>query len=163
MALHQYPLKVQWVGNTGSGTTSYQAYKRDFIVQHPQKTDIAGSADPAYLGDASRWNPEDMLVAAASACHQLWYLHLCAVNKINVLRYVDHAVGYMEDADPVKRGHITHVILKPQIELSSDSDIAVAQALHEKAHHECMIANSVNFPISCEASFSIEVNAAHSM
>ncbi|MFX6605506.1 OsmC family peroxiredoxin, partial [Acinetobacter baumannii] len=29
-----------------------------------------------------------------------------------------------------------------------------AAKLHEEAHHECMIANSVNFPITCEASFS---------
>ena len=25
-----------------------------------------------------RYNPEDLLVASLSACHMLWYLHLCA-------------------------------------------------------------------------------------
>ena len=157
MALHQYSLKVQWEGNRGSGTSSYQAYKRDFTVQHPNKTEILGSADPAYLGDVSRWSPEDLMVAAASACHKLWYLHLCAVNKIIVLSYVDQAIGYMEDVDPKKRGHITQIILRPHVELSAESDQPLAAALHEKAHHECMIANSVNFPIICEASFSVTV------
>ncbi|MFW1893812.1 OsmC family peroxiredoxin, partial [Acinetobacter geminorum] len=34
------------------------------------------------------------------------------------------------------------------------ADPELAAKLHEEAHHECMIANSVNFPITCEASFS---------
>jgi len=156
MALHQYSVQVQWEGNTGEGTASYQGYKRDFIVQHPDKKDILGSADPAYLGDSSRWNPEDLMVAAASACHKLWYLHLCAVNQIKVLSYIDQAVGYMDDADPIKRGHITQIILRPQIELDTESNLSLAYALHEKAHHECMIANSVNFPIACEASIQLK-------
>lgn len=153
MALHQYPLTMQWQGNTGLGTASYHSYKRDFVVQHPNKVDIAGSADPAYLGDPSRWNPEDLLVAATSACHQLWYLHLCAEHDICVLSYVDQAVGYMQDTDPVKRGHMTQVILRPHIQLSQGSDLALAQSLHHQAHHECMIANSVNFPVLCEATY----------
>lgn len=65
----------------------------------------------------TRWNPEDLLVASASACHKLWYLHLCAVNHIHVLSYVDHALGFMEDADPVKRGHFTQITLRPEVVL----------------------------------------------
>ncbi|TCM70750.1 organic hydroperoxide reductase OsmC/OhrA [Acinetobacter calcoaceticus] len=155
MALHQYQVEVHWEGNTGTGTSSYQAYKRDFLIKNPQKSSIAGSADPAYLGDMTRWNPEDLIVAAVSSCHQLWYLHLCAVNQIQVLSYVDHAVGYMQDNDPIKRGHMTEIKLRPQVTLSQNSDVNLAAALHEQAHHECMIANSVNFPIHCEANFII--------
>lgn len=65
----------------------------------------------------TRWNPEDLLVASASACHKLWYLHLCAVNHIHVVSYVDHALGFMEDTDPVKRGHFTQIILRPEVVL----------------------------------------------
>ena len=39
---------------------------------------IAGSADPAFRGDRTRYNPEDLLVASLAACHMLWYLHLAA-------------------------------------------------------------------------------------
>ena len=98
--------------------------------------------------------PEDLLVASASACHKLWYLHLCAVNHIHVVSYVDHALGFMEDTDPVKRGHFTQIILRPEVVLEKGADQEFAAKLHEEAHHECMIANSVNFSITCEASFS---------
>lgn len=50
MAIHKYEVKIQWEGNTGTGTSSYRSYKRDFSIQHPQKTTIQGSSDPAYLG-----------------------------------------------------------------------------------------------------------------
>jgi len=40
------------------------------------KTAVAGPSDPVFHGDAVRWNPPDLLIAALSACHQLWHLHL---------------------------------------------------------------------------------------
>ena len=150
MTIHQYCVNVQWTGNLGQGTTSYRAYHRNFEITHSDKEKILGSADPAYLGDKTRWNPEDLLVASASACHKLWYLHLCAVNQICVLEYCDHAEGYMQDEG---KGHITQIVLKPQIKLALGSNKTLAEALHQQAHHECMIANSVNFPIECEPTF----------
>lgn len=84
MKEHQYEVQVTWTGNKGDGTSSYTAYARDFNVEAPGKAALAGSADPAFRGDPQRWNPEDMLVASLSACHKLWYLHLCAVNGVNV-------------------------------------------------------------------------------
>ena len=65
---------------------------------------IRGSADPAYRGDAGRHNPEDMLVAALSACHMLWYLHLCSAAGIVVTAYEDAAEGVMENPSPQRRG-----------------------------------------------------------
>jgi organic hydroperoxide reductase OsmC/OhrA len=151
MKEHDYSVTVNWVGNTGQGTASYTAYTRDFTVQMPGKPDLLGSADPAFRGDPKRWNPEDMLLASLSACHKLWYLHLCAVNKVNVLEYVDQAQGRMVEGDDLRKGHFTQVVLRPQIVISRDSDSALAMRLHDEAHHECFIANSVNFPVTCEA------------
>lgn len=150
MTIHQYNVQIRWTGNLGKGTTHYQAYSRNFEIKSTTKPNILGSSDPAYLGDKSRWNPEDLIVAAASACHKLWYLHLCAVNKINVLEYCDDAQGFMQDEG---QGHITKVVLRPKIQLEKLSDQILAHELHEQAHHECMIANSVNFPIECEPTF----------
>jgi organic hydroperoxide reductase OsmC/OhrA len=73
------------------------------------------------------------LVASASACHKLWYLHLCAVNHIHVLSYVDHALGFMEDADPVKRGHFTQIILRPEVVLEKGADQELAAKLQIRA------------------------------
>lgn len=151
MKEHTYALTVNWTGNTGQGTTSYTAYQRDFSVEAQGKPALPGSADPAFRGDRSRWNPEDLLLASVSACHKLWYLHLCAVNNVNVLAYVDNPEGRMVEGDGERKGHFTEIVLRPQVVVSNDSDPQVALRLHEDAHHECFIANSVNFPMRCEA------------
>lgn len=144
---HDYQVTVEWTGNKGQGTENYKAYDRQFKVVADAKAEIAGSADPAFLGDASRWNPEEMLLASASACHKLWYLHLCAEAGISVQSYYDRAEGTMLEA---RRGRFTRIVLKPQITLRAGDDITLAAALHEKAHEQCFIANSLNFPVLCE-------------
>jgi organic hydroperoxide reductase OsmC/OhrA len=97
---HHYRTMVRWTGDAGSGTSGYTAYRRDHVIDAPAKPAILGSSDPAFRGDASRWNPEELLVAALSACHQLWYLHLCSDAGIIVRGYEDRAEGLMlEDAE----------------------------------------------------------------
>ena len=88
---HIYRATVEWTGNLGSGTSSYTAYSRDYTVQITGKPDLLGSSDPAFRGDEHRHNPEDMLLAAVSDCHKLWYLHLCSAAGITVTAYTDHA------------------------------------------------------------------------
>jgi len=120
-----------------------------------RKPAISGSSDPAFRGNDDRWNPEDLLVAAVSACHKLWYLHLCAVAGVNVVAYVDRAEGVMTE-DTKRGGYFIGVTLKPEVTITADSDPAKAAALHHDAHEKCFIANSVNFPIVCEPSIKRE-------
>ena len=88
------------------------------------------------------------MVAALSACHMLWYLHLCAVKGVVVTGYEDSAEGIMV-AEP-GNGRFTDVVLRPVVTITADSDAAKAMSLHARAHDECFIANSVNFPVRCE-------------
>ncbi len=151
---HTYRVEVEWTGNHGSGTSRYDAYGREHRIQASGKTDIAGSSDPAFRGDPTRWNPEDLLVASVSACHKLWYLHLCAVNGVNVVSYLDRAEGTMaEDADG--SGRFTEVVLRPEIVVTPGSNLEKAETLHVVAHAKCFIANSVNFPVRCEPRVSV--------
>jgi organic hydroperoxide reductase OsmC/OhrA len=113
---------------------------------------IPGSADPAFRGDATRYNPEELLVMSLSSCHMLWYLHLCAEAGVIVTAYVDDAVGTLVEVKETG-GHFTEVILRPVATLQAGSDAALAAQLHEKAHHLCFVANSVNFPVRVEAGF----------
>ena len=146
---HRYEITVEWTGNTGTGTSSYKAYARDHAISAGTKPPIPGSSDPKFRGDPARWNPEELLVASLSACHKLWYLHLCATSGIVVTSYVDHAVGEMEDtADG--GGRFSRVVLRPQVTITAASDAAKARALHAQAHSKCFIANSVNFPVEHE-------------
>ena len=111
---------------------------------------IRGSSDPNYLGDAARHNPEDMLLAALSACHMLWYLHLCAVNRVVVTDYEDNPEGVM-DMSRDGSGQFTEVTLRPRVTIAAGSDAARAGALHERAGALCNIARSVNFPVKHDA------------
>jgi organic hydroperoxide reductase OsmC/OhrA len=143
---HHYEVKVEWTGNHGTGTTDYRAYGRDHTISAGSKPNIGGSSDPAFRGDNTRWNPEDLLVAALSACHMLWYLHLCSVNGIAVAEYIDNAYGCMVE-DPNTGGHFTKVILVPSVTVHAADDVELALRLHRDAHAKCFIANSVNFPV----------------
>jgi len=146
---HSYATRTEWTGNLGAGTANYRAYARDHVISAAGKPDLAGSSDPAFRGDASRWNPEDMLIASLSSCHMLWYLHLCAQARIVVLAYYDDALGTMVEADD-GGGRFVEAVLRPVAMLAAGSDAARARALHEEAHRLCFIANSVNFPVRIE-------------
>ena len=148
---HYYAVEVRWTGNLGEGTKSYQSYARTYDIISGPKPMISGSSDPAFRGNQDRWNPEDLMVAAVSACHKLWYLHLCAVAGVNVVAYVDRAQGVMIENDK-RGGYFTGVTLRPEVTVTADSDTAKAAALHHDAHEKCFIANSVNCPIRCEPS-----------
>jgi organic hydroperoxide reductase OsmC/OhrA len=146
---HSYNVTVTWTGNTGAGTSGYRDYARSHEISSAGKAIIAGSSDPAFHGDRSRWSPEDLLVASLSACHKLWYLHLCADAGVVVEAYTDEAVGVMEESVD-GGGQFVEVVLRPRVKLALGSDEAKALALHHDAHAKCFIARSVNFPVKCE-------------
>jgi organic hydroperoxide reductase OsmC/OhrA len=143
---HNYLLNVQWTGNTGTGTSGYKEYDRGFIVSSEDKAPIIGSSDPAFLGDGSMYNPEEMLLASLSSCHMLWYLHLCADQKIIVTKYEDNPEGIMEETED-GGGKFSSVTLKPQVTITDAARLQDALALHGQAHKKCFIANSMNFPV----------------
>jgi organic hydroperoxide reductase OsmC/OhrA len=147
---HEYSVRVAWTGNLGSGTAGYRSYARTHEIVAPGKPVVLASSDPAFRGDGTRYNPEELLVASLSSCHMLWYLHLCADAGVVVTAYVDAARGTMvETADG--GGRFTSVELRPRTTLASDSDRERALALHAEAHRLCFIASSVNFPVTCQA------------
>ena len=141
---HHYTVRTLWSGET----RSYDGYSREHRIEISGKPTIRASSDPAFLGDPSCHNPEDMLVAALSSCHMLWYLHLCAIRGIVVTAYEDAAQGTM--LEEPRRGRFLEVVLRPVVTITDDSDATKAISLHERAHGECYIANSVNFPVRCE-------------
>jgi organic hydroperoxide reductase OsmC/OhrA len=145
---HQYRLETRWTGNRGSGTSSYRDYGRDHDIVVEGKPVLAGSSDPSYRGDASRHNPEDLLVASLLACHMLWYLHLCAEAGVCVTDYLDRASGTMAVGGD-GGGYFEEVVLAPRVTIAADSDAGTARDLHQRAHGLCFIANSVNFPVRC--------------
>lgn len=150
---HHYAATLSWIDS--SGTVPALTYTRNHVIASPGKPELPASADPAFRGDAARYNPEDLLVASISSCHLLWYLHLCARAGILVTAYVDEAKGTMFD-EGLKGGRFESVILHPRVTIKRGGDLAEANRLHEEAHKLCFVANSVNFPIGCEPSAAWE-------
>lgn len=144
--LHHYQIQLVWTGNKGSGTQSYQSYERAHEIRGAGKPTIAGSSDPAFRGDAQRWNPEELLLASLAACHKLWYLGLCAQAGVIVTAYEDKAQATMIE-EPSGAGQFNEVVLRPHVTISAVSDATKALALHHKAHEMCFIARSMNFSV----------------
>lgn len=143
---HHYKSTIKWTGNKGTGTDNYKNYERSHIISIENKSDILGSSDPAFSGDNTKHNPEDLLISSLSACHMLWYLHLCSEAGVVVVDYIDHATGIMAE-NSIGGGHFAEVILNPMVTVKEDSMIDKANGLHKKANELCFIANSVNFPV----------------
>lgn len=146
---HQYQTNLVWTGNKGSGTMDYRSYDRDFVVAIEHKAPIHGSSDSAFMGDKTKYNPEDLLLSSISSCHMLWYLHLCSKHEIVVMEYKDSAEGTMiENADG--SGKFETVTLHPEVLIADKAHLDLANSLHEEANKMCFIANSLNFPVKHE-------------
>jgi organic hydroperoxide reductase OsmC/OhrA len=142
---HHFACHLTWTGASYGPATSYDAYRRDLLVEIEGKPPLRGTSAPVFRGDPSIHNPEDLLVAALSECHCLSYLALATRAGIVVAGYEDRATGTMTRIDGKIR--FREVTLRPRVWVAPGTDVDAARALHEKAHSECFIASSVNFPV----------------
>lgn len=151
---HHYALTATWTGNRGSGTSGYRDYDRSVTIEVAGKPDLLASSDKPFRGDPTRWNPEDLLLAALSECHLLSYLHACVQAGVTVVDYTDSATGTMVE-DGRGSGAFTEVLLRPTVTVADESMREAATAAHATAHSLCFIANSVNFPVRHEPTILI--------
>ena len=151
---HQFDTRIVWTGNVGQGTRTYRGYERTWEVAVAGRAPILCSNDPRLGGDPKKMNPEDMLLSALSACHMLWYLHLASDAGIIVESYEDSPVGHAE-SDPSGAGRFTSAVLRPQIGVAPNTDLARADAIHHKIGKVCFIARSVAFPIDHQATYKV--------
>ncbi|MEJ1116298.1 OsmC family protein [Paenarthrobacter sp. CCNWLY172] len=143
---HHYALTVRWTGNLGEGTAGYRAYSRDHDVEIPGLPTLQGSADPTFHGDRSRYNPEQLLLAALSQCHMLSFLHVAVKHGVVVTGYEDNAEGLMK-LNRDGSGQFESVTLKPHVTIADASHSELMPQLHHEANQVCFIARSVNFPV----------------
>ena len=140
--MSEHRARIEWrhVG----GEFSYDKYSRNHTWTFPNGTVIEASAAPAFLGDGERVDPEEAFVAAVSSCHMLTFLAVAARKRITVVSYADEAVGRL-DKNALGKLAVTEVDLHPCVMFADDppSSRTVA-SLHEIAHRECFIANSVH-------------------
>ena len=153
--MHTYGAKVTWRRSDGAKFTD-QRYSRRHEWAFDGGVTVAGSSSPLVvpvpLSSADAVDPEEALVASASACHMLWFLWAAAKGGFIVDEYVDDATGTMGKNAEGKTA-MTRIALRPRVTFSGDKRPADDQLhqLHEVAHKECFIANSLKTEIVVEA------------
>jgi len=138
---------LEWIGAGKGSTRDPASFSRDLRVSIGTRT-LEMSSAPAFRGDPSRNNPEQLFVAALSACQTLTYLFLAAKNGIVVVAYVDEGEGWLERSSGTMR--MSRVTLRPLIVLADGADANKARELVDQAHAQCFIANSVTTDVSIE-------------
>jgi organic hydroperoxide reductase OsmC/OhrA len=139
--------KITLTWDDGGKPFTYDSYPREHVIAYKNgQQSVVTSAAPAYKGDGSHADPEDLLVAALSSCHMLSFLAICTKKKITVKSYRDEAVGFLENDNG--KLWITRVILRPQADC--DATPEKLAEIHHLAHEACFIANSVKTDISVE-------------
>jgi organic hydroperoxide reductase OsmC/OhrA len=147
IATHRYQTRLSWTGSTGLG---WDHYDRSHSVTAPPAEQEVRVTTGESKGDPAILNPEQLLLMAASSCQMLWFLHLAAKARIDVVAYDDDAVALMPVDDEPAR--ITEVALRPRITVSGDASEERIRKLVHTAHDYCFIANSLNSAMSVEPS-----------
>lgn len=147
--MSQHEATLSWSrGGRGFG---YEEYPRDHTWRFDGGTEVRATAAPDYRGNPALVDPEEAFVAAVASCHMLTFLAIASRKRLVVDRYDDTATGFMEKNADGKLA-ITRVVLRPKIAFSGTAPPAEALArLHESAHANCFIANSVRSEIVVEA------------
>ncbi|MBI1760576.1 MAG: OsmC family protein [Acidobacteria bacterium] len=151
--MSEYTATVQW--ERGAQLFTDNRYSRRHIWTFDGGVQVPASASPHVVplpyADAGAVDPEEAFVAALSSCHMLWFLSLAAQRGFCVDHYTDAAMGVM-GKDQMGRLVMTCVTLRPRVAFVGDRlpTHADIQALHEQAHAECYLANSVKTEMRCE-------------
>jgi organic hydroperoxide reductase OsmC/OhrA len=131
---------VEW--NRNGQPFQLDTYSRAHRIEFEPPISLAGNAAkanlPATAPHAPGADPEELFVAALSACHMLWFMSLAAGRKLTVNRYRDDAEA------------VTLVTLRPMVEFETHPSANVVADLHHKAHEKCFIANSVKTEVVIE-------------
>ena len=147
----EYRAVVEWAGE---GDFAANRYSRAHVWRFDGGAEVPASASPQVvplpLSDPAGVDPEEALIASASACHMLWFLHLARDAGLDVAAYRDEARGTM-GKDERGRMAVTRIALRPKIDFAGEAPGAEAlERLHHEAHEKCFIANSLRTEIVVE-------------
>lgn len=144
--MSEHKVTLNW--KSDGSEFNYKTYTRNHTWDFSGRVQVNASAAEDYLGDPDQVDPEQAYVASLSSCHMLTFLAICAMKKITVTSYIDHATGYLEKGES-GRPVLMRVDLHPDIVFGEGERPCREELieLHDRAHHECFLANSVRTEI----------------
>jgi organic hydroperoxide reductase OsmC/OhrA len=144
---HTFEGSIHWPADTAQKLPPDPAFSRNAVLASPGHPPVPGSSPTVFGGDASRYNPEELVTIALAHCHMLTYLSLASKKRVSVLGYEDRASSVL-GKDPVSgKMKLLSALLKPKVTVARGTNLDEARALHAKAHEYCFVASSVNFPV----------------
>ena len=149
---HVFEITLTYPASTAQATPPDANFSRDNIMKSAGKHDVAASSPAAFGGNDARYNPEELMLMSLSECHMLTYLAIAAKKQITIVGYEDRATGQLGIGEFGVAGKTSmqKVTLHPRVTVGKGTNLDDAQAIHVKAHANCFMANSVNFPITTE-------------
>jgi organic hydroperoxide reductase OsmC/OhrA len=132
---------TSWKGSTAEGWENYD--RAHTARAEPAKQELTVTTAEAR-GNPDHLNPEQLLLMAASSCQMLWFLHLAAKARIDVVAYEDRCEAEMPE------NRFTRVVLRPVISVRGDVGEERVTKLAQQAHRHCNIANSLSCPVELE-------------
>jgi organic hydroperoxide reductase OsmC/OhrA len=156
--LSHYAAAISW--DRGDAAFVDKRYSRAHVWKFDGGAVVPASSSPESVpvpySDPSAVDPEEAFVAALASCHMLWFLSIAARNGFCVQAYRDDAVGVMAKND---RGKLcmAAVNLRPHAVFTSGKtpSTEVVRGMHEEAHRECYLANSVTTQVTADPTFEI--------
>jgi organic hydroperoxide reductase OsmC/OhrA len=156
--LSHYSAGISW--DRGDAPFVDKRYSRAHLWQFDGGMVLRASSSPHSVpvpySDPSAVDPEEAFVAALSSCHMLWFLAIAARSGFCVQAYRDEAVGVM-DRNSAEKLAITHVSLKPHVVFTPARvpSVDAHREMHEEAHRECYLANSVTTLVTADPTFAV--------
>jgi organic hydroperoxide reductase OsmC/OhrA len=144
---HVFEGDLRW---TGAATQADGRLKleRRYVIEFDAKAPLHGSSPTVFSGDDAHHNPETLMVSSLMACHHLTYLAVCERSGVRIVEYADHGSGRLAMRDG--RMRMVEIVLRPQVKVADPAQVERALALHDKAHANCFMTNSVNFEVRVE-------------
>ncbi len=148
----RYHIDLSWTRRTES--FSYEEFDRTHFVKFAGGIVVKASSAPEFFGNADHANPEELYLAALSSCHMLTFLAIAAKSRIIVEDYRDHAEAILEKTE--QGFWVKEIILNPMVTFYDEPkpSLEKLRSLHEKAHKNCFISNSIKTDVKIEPRLS---------
>jgi len=118
------------------------------------KPDLSVSSPPEFKGEAGRWTPEDLFVAAVDLCTMTTFLAFAERQALALRGYRSEAEGLLEFVDDGYR--FTRVVLRPVITLLDAASMDHGRKILKDAHEACLIGRSITAEVEVEPRFEVE-------
>lgn len=146
---HVFETRIEYPADPRQKVPPEADFSRDNRMGAEGHPDMPGALPPSLGGHSRGYSPEDLLILSLSECHLLTYLALAQRRGLAVKRYEDRATGTL-GKNANGQTQMAEVVLHPRVTIPRGADVAMARDLHDRAHHHCFMANSVNFPVRHE-------------